>query len=347
MDDGTHDRAGLAILPGMTRRTTPLDARLTALDAVLRAWAARRGGVVSAARAKSLGACDGDIRRLIQAGLWSRPRRGVYRDLRFRSSLQDAAHAAECAAALAAMGPGVVLSHHSPVRLLGAPRPPWLADTVACTRRPPAHGNDAAGTDVHVADFSDDEVTRVDGLPMLAGPRLAVDVCHEFSGPDALAVVDWMLRTTAVTRGDLEAAVVARDGVRGHRHAATVVERADPGGETWFESSSRWWFLEAGLPRPVLQHPLRDAAGDVRARVDMLLDELGVVGEADGRGKYDDGPQVLYDEKLREDWIRSTFGYEVVRWVPSEMRTALGRRQVMDRWWAAIARAGRHGGASA
>jgi hypothetical protein len=37
-----------------------------------------------------------------------------------------------------------------------------------------------------------------------------------------------------------------------------VVERADPLAESWFESVSRWWLQEAGLPRPRLQVPFTD-----------------------------------------------------------------------------------------
>lgn len=323
----------------MGRIALPLDRRELELDARLRTIAARHGGVVSAAQARATGAVPGDIRRLLQHHLWSRERRGVYRDVRYVSLAADPAHAARAASAIAAMSDGVVVSHLSAVRLLGLPTPPWLPDQVSLTRRPPSHGNDAAGTDVHVAAFDEDSVQMVDGIPILGGARLVVDCCQVLDGPDALAVADGVLRAKGATLGQLQAAVIERHGVPYHHGAALVVERADPGAENWFESISRWWLLEAGLPRPSLQVPLRDGLGVVRARVDMLLEEEGVVGEADGAGKYDGGPRLLFEEKRREDWIRQFHQLEVVRWVPAEMRTRKGRDGVVARWWDAIDRA--------
>jgi hypothetical protein len=104
--------------------------------------------------------------------------------------------------------------------------------------------------------------------------------------------------------------------------------RADPLAANWFESTSRWWLLEAGLPRPQLQVPFTDGAGRV-ARVDMLFGR--VVGEADGAGKYDE-PGALFAEKQRDDGLRDLHRLEFVRWVPAEMRTRRGRAEVVARF---------------
>jgi hypothetical protein len=63
------------------------------------------------------------------------------------------------------------------------------------------------------------------------------------------------------------------------------------------------------------------------------------VGEADGAGKYD-RPEVLFEEKQREDWLRDAHRAEVVRWVPGEMRSSEGRKEVVDRFLRAFARGG-------
>jgi very-short-patch-repair endonuclease len=57
--------------------------------------------------------------------------------------------------------------------------------------------------------------------------------------------------------------------------------------------------------------PLYDEAGLI-GRVDFLWRKHRIVGEADGRAKYD-RPQVLWNEKRREDRLRAA-GFEVVRW---------------------------------
>jgi hypothetical protein len=121
------------------------------------------------------------------------------------------------------------------------------------------------------------------------------------------------------------------------RTAALVVERADALAENWLESVSRWWLAEAGLPRPVLQQRFVDDRGAVRARVDFWFPEQGVVGEADGEGKYAE-PSALYAEKMREDWLRDRQRVEVVRWVTAEMIDSRGRAAVVDRFRRAIDR---------
>ena len=172
---------------------------------------------------------------------------------------------------------------------------------------------------MHVVDYDDADVLEVAGVPVLAGARLVLDCCDVLAPDSALAVADAALARRLTTPADLRAALRRRRT----RLRATdliaerVVERADPLAENWFESSSRWWLLEAGLPRPRLQVPFTDKRGRL-ARVDMLFDR--VVGEADGAGKYDE-PGALFAEKQREDWLRDVHRLEVVRWVPAEMRS--------------------------
>ena len=325
----------------MARTATRLTAHELALHARLTSHAAQQGGVVSALQARSLGALDGDIRRLISAGMWTRPRRSVYADRNYRSTTPAPVHADVCAATLAALDSGVVVSHLSAVHLLGLPTTRAAPEVVSLTRRPPCHGNDAAGTDIHVAEFDDANVVVLSGIPVLAGARLVIDCCQTMDPPDALAVADGVLRAGIATPDDLRRAVLDCSGIPFTRSAALVVSRSDPLSENWFESVSRWWLLEAGLPRPQLQVPLQDKHGVVRARLDMLLADPGIAGEADGRGKYDgpDGLSTLIAEKEREDWIRHEHGLEVVRWIPAEMASPRGRAGVMSRWWDAMERA--------
>ena len=74
--------------------------------------------------------------------------------------------------------------------------------------------------------------------------------------------------------------------------------------------------VDIGLPEPRLQVPLHDADGLIGV-VDMLWDDLFVVGEADGLIKYD-SRGVLIREKHREDRIRA-LGFGVVRWTWREL----------------------------
>jgi hypothetical protein len=288
-----------------------------------------------------LGADATVIRRLLGAGGWRRARRGVYRDTGFaarRLPLAAVAQHARCAGLVAALGSGVVVSHLTAARLLGLPLPPGARSEVILTRRPPARSNRVGpATRVHVADYADADVREVQGVPVLAGARLVLDCCSALSPPDALAVADAALRRNLVAGAELRAALQERRRRPGVRTAALVVGRADPLAESWLESVSRWWLAESGLPRPVLQQRFVDDRGFVRARVDFWFPEQGVVGEADGEGKYTE-PAALYAEKMREDWLRDRHRVEVVRWVTDEMMDPRSRTAVVDRLRRAIDR---------
>jgi hypothetical protein len=298
-------------------------------------FAAGQGGVVTAGQCRRLGIDDAAVRRLIGAGLWTRARHGVYADATFEPEIEDGEHHALCAALPASLDGPAVVSHLSAARLLGLPLPPGRLDPRVClTRRPPAPSNDPLLGDVHLLGYDEADVRDVCGVPVLAGTRLVLDCCDVLPPESALAVADAALGRRLTSAAALRAALRARR----FRTRATelVVERADPLAESWFESVSRWWLAEAGLPRPRLQVPFSDSRGRVLARVDMLIGR--VVGEADGAGKYDD-PGALFAEKQREDWLRDAHRVEVVRWVPREMRSPAGRAEVATRFVRAAARA--------
>jgi hypothetical protein len=306
----------------------------------MRRVARRQGTVITARQCHELGATDSDIRRLLGSGEWRRERRGVYAESQPPGS---EGHLRRCAAVLAGLTVGTgVVSHLSAARLLGLPLPPQADSRVSITRRPPGPTSGprsipATPLTVHLADYTDVDLRYVDGVPVLAGARLVLDCCDAMPPDSALAVAD-----TALTRGltgheQLRAELRRRRGRPGSRVARIVVERAAPGPQSWFESMSRWWLLEAGLPRPQLQVPFPTGTSDRDPAVDMWFPEQRTVGEADGAGKYDE-PGSLFSEKLREDWLRDSYGVEVVRWVPREMRTPARRSLVVARFHRAFAR---------
>ncbi len=178
----------------------------------------------------------------------------------------------------------------------------------------------------------------VAGVPVLAGARLVVDCCDVLPPDSALAVADAALARELTTSRPRS---TPRCDAAGPGHEPPIgspswsSDRADPLAANWFESSSRWWLLEAGLPRPRLQVPFSRRTRSRTRTVDMLIGR--VVGEADGAGKYDD-PGAIFAEKQREDWLRDVHRVEVVRWVPAEMRSRSGRAEVVARFTRAAAR---------
>ena len=63
----------------MGRHPEPLSPELCEISELMRAQAADRGGVITAAQCRPFGADPAVIRRLLRSGRWRRARRGVYR----------------------------------------------------------------------------------------------------------------------------------------------------------------------------------------------------------------------------------------------------------------------------
>lgn len=178
---------------------------------------------------------------------------------------------------------------------------------------------------------------------MTSVARTIVDLSRTLSVDRAVVAGDSALRLhpgAASALPDALASARSRTGIAGARR---VVEFLDGRSESPGESISRLRIHAAGLPTPLLQHELRTASGTFVARPDFFWEEVGVVGEFDGRGKYGfDEPgataDVVHREKLREDAIRS-LGYEVVRWT---WRDLFAFDAVRDRLRDAATRARRH-----
>ena len=64
---------------------------------------------------------------------------------------------------------------------------------------------------------------------------------------------------------------------------------------------------------------ITNRAGRFLGRVDFYWDEFGVVGEADGLGKYDRGAAALRDEKVRQGEMEDA-GLIFVRWGWTDLR---------------------------
>ena len=129
------------------------------------------------------------------------------------------------------------------------------------------------------------------------------------------AVVDPAVRARVVRRFDGAAAFYTRH--RWVTSVRTAIRLADPAAETVLESLSRAAMVEHGLPVPRCGAPITGDDGRVYW-VDFWWPEFGVVGEADGLGKYDD-VKVVVAEKRRQEAIEGR-GLTVVRWGMAEVQ---------------------------
>jgi len=260
-----------------------------------------------------------DLRRAARTGSLVRVRRGAYVPAAMWAAADGAERYRLRVQAAARRMSAPVFSHESAAAmwrlpLLGG----WPSDLHVVL--PAAQGAPSTrGVRRHrVAVFPDTAV--VEGVAITEVGCTVVDLARSGSFARGLVLADDALRRHGVDRHDLARLVSAASRGRGVRAARRVVEEADAAAESPGESLSRARMIELGLPRPVLQREVRDRHGLV-GRVDFFWEELGVVGEFDGRLKYrasaDDDREAaeerLWREKRREDRIRRT-GLRVVRW---------------------------------
>jgi hypothetical protein len=138
-----------------------------------------------------------------------------------------------------------------------------------------------------------------------------IDLARELPFRNAIVVADSALRQGLVSRTQLRTVLHDCWTWPGIRAASRVIAFSDGRAEAVSESLARVIFVELGLPVPKLQIPIHDREGSIGS-VDFLFSEHRTVVEVDGRVKYRENPDALFNEKRREDRIRSA-GYELVR----------------------------------
>jgi predicted transcriptional regulator of viral defense system len=169
-------------------------------------------------------------------------------------------------------------------------------------------------------------------VPVTDPARTCVDIAREAGLLPGLVTTDAALHRGLVTAADLEAEYATLRGRAGLRDGRRLLELCSPLSESPLETISL--FHMSGLPvQPRQQAELYTSLGEFIGRADFYWEQFGLVGEADGREKYD-GDE-LYREKLRQDAMLSA-GLLVIRW---GWATAMSRRRLDELIRAELARA--------
>lgn len=183
---------------------------------------------------------------------------------------------------------------------------------------------------VHGCDTPIAQTEVKDGLPVTTLPRTSIDLAARRSLRTGLVFMDAAMRVRvsqdrpsrrlrdAVRDPSIRAALVDEwDGAVApfsrHRWVTRVrlaIRHADPASESVLESLSRAAMIEDGLPLPRCGVPM--TVDGTTYWLDFLWDQLRLIGEADGRGKYADIDD-LVAEKRRQEALESV-GFRVVRW---------------------------------
>jgi Transcriptional regulator, AbiEi antitoxin len=300
------------------------------------------------ADALAAGVSERRLDGMLDRGVLTRVAPGVYAlSTRWEASPPWDRHLGLARAAVRAT-PNAIISHASAAALLGLPMPPKPPQRATMTL---LHDTRTSAPDgwrqFHRGHTPPSQIVIDRGHPYLVPARTVIDCMREMKPADALAVLDAALRRGLVTGPELL-------DMRGHQRrwpgitAADRILRCGDGlRESWFESRSAWVMADWGLPRGIPQVVVSDSGGRFVGRVDALWPELGVVGEADGQGKYlleaietdrppeEGAARAVVAQAVRESRLRD-LGLEVVRWDPTDLAMPL---TLVERFHAAVARA--------
>jgi hypothetical protein len=168
----------------------------------------------------------------------------------------------------------------------------------------------------------DGEIEEVDGLLMTRVDRAVVESLTLTGVEQGVVMADGALYRKAINLDQLNSMFRRLERWPGVRSAQLVVRLADGRAESPGESRVRYISWEQGLPMPTPQFEVYDDHGNLIGITDFLWDELGVMGEFDGRVKYgrllkpgQDPGDVVFDEKAREDALREATQMPMVRFI--------------------------------
>lgn len=274
------------------------------------------------------GVTDADLANLIRRHLVTRLRHGVYVPTEVLMAAEPAeVHRLHLAAAIAATDEPTWAFGRSAALVLGLPTPSAVPDAIELLR---ASGQDERAltraskhrltlpsmlVTTHVVAL--DDLTVVKGIPTVGRPLAAIATARHLSFRWRVAILDAVLWDGSVTAEQLTELNARWRSLGRSSLIDSAITHARCGAQTPLESLSRLALMKEGLPEPELQARFDDGSGLI-GYVDMYWPQLRVVGEADGRIKYDSRDD-LVREKIREDRLRA-LGLRVVRWMWSDIK---------------------------
>ncbi|MCV7281779.1 hypothetical protein H7J88_19300 [Mycolicibacterium flavescens] len=193
------------------------------------------------------------------------------------------------------------------------------------------HTRRRSGIIVHEERIADDEITHVNGLPVTAVARTALDLGRHLPRGAAVAHLDALSRATGVTADDALSLIDRYRGARGVRRARTALDLMDGGAQSHEETRVRLILIDAGLPRPRTQ--IRVSDGRDEAFLDMGYDEPMVGLDYDGLHHSEDRRQYVYD--IGRDAFVERQG-----WIDIHVVKEHSRAYILHRVYEAFARRG-------
>jgi hypothetical protein len=286
---------------------------------------------------------DKTIRRALKAKLWTRIRNGVYTFSDLWTGADDLVrHRVTARAVMRRLGSNVALSHISAAVEHGMAV--WDADLslVHVTRLDGGAGRTEAGVVHHEGFCIDDDLVVHDGYLMMKPARAALEAGAMLSTEGAVVLLDAGLHQRCYSPQELDAAFGLMQSWPHIRKLQIAVRLADGRAESVGESRFRYLCHVHGLPSPELQFEVFDERGRLLGTTDFAWPEHRLLGEFDGKVKYgrllkagEDPGDAVFKEKVREDLLRETLLWAMVRIVWADLyrgaETAARVRRMMQR----------------
>jgi hypothetical protein len=245
--------------------------------------------------------------------------------------LDPTQHHVALARAAQASIPDSVVSHVSAALVHGLPTPQGPVGKVTLTARESSRTSYPDDwRRVLQAELPADHVSTADAVVITTPVRTVVDSFRQSRFRDALAIADAAVREGLAAMDELRAMRAFQMRWPGIRLAEEGLALVDGRRESWLESASVAVAHRRGYSVPESQIRIHDLDGAFVGRVDHLWRRAGVIGEADGRGKYrgdfDEEPATadqiagfVLAERDRERGLES-LGFSVARWGTADLR---------------------------
>ncbi|OMC30963.1 hypothetical protein A5740_15915 [Mycobacterium sp. GA-1841] len=168
--------------------------------------------------------------------------------------------------------------------------------------------NPLAGLHVRTEAIEDDEIVRIDGVPITSVARTALDIGCWYPRDDAVAALDALARATDLKAADVELLTQRYARRRGVHRARIALDLMDGGAQSRQETWLRLVLIDGGLPRPQTQIAVFDGPGDPFAYLDMGWEDIQVAAEYDGEDHRASSRRYNWDlrraERLqRQGWL--------------------------------------------
>jgi hypothetical protein len=278
-------------------------------------------GVFLRHEANDLGYRDDAIKKLVDAKVWHRVRRGAY----VFGEIWRAADRAEqyrlfCLAAVRQSKTEVIPSHTSAVGFHQGPL--WgLNTSVAHMTRPDGKtGRKAAGVQQHRGTLLDGDTVEVDGRRLISPTRAALETTTIAPVEASLCVADDFLHRNLTTKQQLASRYELMTHWPSTLTTDLVIRLTDGRHESVGETRTGYMIWREGLPHAEPQVEVFDENGVLVARVDFAWPEHKLFLEFDGVQKYvkllrpgESITDVVLAEKRREELVCAITGWRCIR----------------------------------